>query len=186
MLPYYLTNPKCTGAVCSSSKYLAEVITENIGIEQACNIVEIGPGMGAFTKVILRKKPDSAQFFVIEINTKIANRLHKKFPHLDIALGSAEFLQTMMQERQMPFADVIVSGIPWAFLNQALQQRILENIHNALRTGGIFATFAYILPSAGAKRFRKRIYSKEMFSEIKKSAIVWNNIPPAFVYYCKK
>lgn len=186
MLHYYLTNPKRTGAICSSSRYLAEMITQNIGIEKASTIIEIGPGMGAFTKVILRKKPDSARLFAVEINPKIAERLHTKFPSLDIALGSAESLQAMMKERQIESADVIVSGIPWALLSKVAQKRILENIYEALKPGGYFATFAYILPTMGAKRFRKRIYGDKIFSEIKKSKIVWNNIPPAFVYYCKK
>ncbi|WP_297810634.1 methyltransferase domain-containing protein [uncultured Helicobacter sp.] len=186
MLPYYLANPKRTGALCSSSQYLAEMITKNIGIEQASNIIEIGPGMGAFTKVILRKKTDLAQFFAVEINPKIAQKLHKRFPNLDVALGSAEFLETIMQERQMSSADVIVSGIPWALLNQVTQKCILENIYNVLKPGGYFATFAYILPTMGARRFRKIIYGDKIFSEIKRSKIVWNNIPPAFVYYCRK
>lgn len=185
-MPYYLAHPKRTGAVCSSSKYLAEMITKNIGIEQASNIIEIGPGMGAFTEVILRKKSESAHLFAVEINPKIAEKLHKRFPNLDIALGSAESLQAMMQERQMSSVDVIVSGIPWALLSQATQKCILENIYNTLSPGGYFATFAYILPTLGAKRFQKRIYGDKMFSEIKKSKIVWNNFPPAFVYYCRK
>ncbi|TLD80045.1 methyltransferase domain-containing protein [Helicobacter sp. MIT 11-5569] len=185
MLHYYLANPKRTGALCSSSNHLAEVITKNIGIEQALNIIEIGPGMGVFTKVILRKNPN-AQFFTIEINPKIANKLQTRFPNLDVVLGSVEFLQTIMQDKGMPYADVIVSGIPWALLSQADQKAFLQNIHNALKPGGYFATFAYLLPTIGARRFRKRIYKDKLFSEIKKSKIVWDNIPPAFVYYCKK
>lgn len=185
MLPYYLKNPKHTGALCSSSNHLAEVITKNIGIEQASSIIEIGPGIGAFTKVILRKNPN-ARFFAIEINPKIANKLQKRFPNLDVVVGSVEFLQNIMQERQISYVDIIISGIPWALLSQTVQKEFLQNIYCALKPGGYFATFAYLLPTMGARRFRKRIYKDKMFSEIKKSKIVWDNIPPAFVYYCKK
>lgn len=186
MLPYFFQNPKRTGALWSSSKHLAEVITQNIGIEQATHIIEIGPGTGAFTKVILRKKPDTAKFFAVEINPKIAENLRSRFPNLDIAVRNAESLQEMMQERAMPSADVIVSGIPWALLGSAEQRRILESICGALKPGGYFATFAYrFIPSIGGRNFRKKLYSG-IFSDIKKSELVLDNIPPAFVYYCRK
>ena len=186
MLPYFFQNPRRTGALWSSSQHLAEVITSNIGIEQAAHIIEIGPGTGAFTKVILRKKPDTATFFAIEINPKIAKNLRQHFPSLDIAVSNAETLQEMMQERGMPTADVIISGIPWALLSSSEQGRILQSICNALRPGGYFATFAYrFIPSIGGRGFRKKLYSG-IFSDIKKSELVLDNIPPAFVYYCRK
>lgn len=185
MLLYYLKNPKQTGTLCSSSKRLSHVITENVALECASNIIEIGPGMGVFTQAILNKKASDAKLFVVEINPKIVENLHHKFPHLDIAEGSAEFLAQMMAERNMSSADVIISGIPWALLGVREQTKILKSIYNALSVGGYFATFAYRLPTPGARRFRK-LLCKMMFSEIEVSKNVWQNIPPAFVYYCKK
>lgn len=187
MLPYFFQNPKRTGALWSSSKHLAEVITKNIGIEHSSHIIEIGPGTGAFTKVILRKKPDSAKFFAIEINPKIAEDLRVRFPNLDVAVGNAESLQMMMTERKISSADVIVSGIPWALLSSVEQKCLLESICNALKPGGYFTTFAYrFIPSIGGRQFRKKLYEGNFFSEVKKSELVLDNIPPAFVYYCRK
>lgn len=185
MLFHYLKNLKHTGALCSSSRHLAEVITRNINLENATNIIEIGPGTGAFTEVILRKNP-YAHFLAIEINPKAANKLQARFPNLNIVVDSVEFLPSIMQERNIFQADVIVSGIPWALLNQVAQRKFLQNIYRALKPKGYFATFAYLLPTIGAHRFYKQIYKKRMFSETKKSEVVWDNLPPAFVYYCKK
>lgn len=184
MLFYYFTNPKNTGAFCSSSKKLSFAMTDNIGIENARNIIEIGPGMGVFTEVIMRRKASEAKFFAVEINSKIAKELKSKIHRLDIEVNSAQFLPQIMQDRQMLYADIIISGIPWALLTSIEQDEILQSIYNALRVGGYFTTFAYIIPSISARRFRNKL--NELFVEVKISKVIWQNIPPAFVYYCKK
>ena len=55
-----------------------------------------------------------------------------------------------------------------------------------LRPGGRFATFAYeglaLLPRA--QNFRKKL--GKYFSEVKESPTVLANLPPAFVYRCRR
>ncbi len=184
MLLHYIKNPKRTGAVCSSSKRLSNIITENIGIENASNIIEIGPGLGVFTKYILSKKQKDCVFFAVEINENLAKNLCRKIKDIDVEVGSAEFLESMMKKRNMQYADVIVSGIPWALLSRVEQDRILQSIYKALKPGGYFATFAYVIPTLHAKNFKKKIFYT--FNSVKTSNVIWSNIPPAFVYYCKK
>lgn len=184
MLLHYIKNPKTTGAVCSSSKQLSRAMLKNIEIENAENIIEIGPGLGAFTRYIINNKKQNSIFFAVEINSKIANNLHKKFHGLDIEIGSAKFLESMMKKRNMQYADIIVSGIPWALLSIKEQRVILRSIYKALKPGGYFTTFAYIIPTPHAKWFKKRVF--HTFGDVKTSNIIWQNIPPAFVYYCKK
>ena len=59
-------------------------MTENIDFQKARNIAEIGAGTGAFTRNILSKKDEDANFFAVEINKKMANKLSHKFENLDI------------------------------------------------------------------------------------------------------
>jgi phospholipid N-methyltransferase len=84
----------------------------------------------------------------------------------------------------MPAADCIVSGLPWAVFSSELQLRLLAAIRDALRSGGTFATFAYLhaawLPAA--RRFREHLTSH--FETVEESRVVWRNLPPAFVYRC--
>jgi phospholipid N-methyltransferase len=51
---------------------------------------------------------------------------------------------------------------------------------------GVFTTFAYAhaywLPTA--VRFRKRL--KAHFGSVKTSRLVWRNVPPAYVYRCRR
>ena len=183
-LYHYLRNPKATGAIMQSSKYLAQIITQNINLENADNIIELGPGMGAFTKIILKKKKESARFFAIEINPKLACKLSAKHANIDIALGSAQELCEMMSARGMDSADAIISGIPFAFLSVREQSAMLKNVHSALKIGGYFSTFAYHTPLVSARTFRKMLY--RTFARVETSKSVLLNIPPAFVYVCQK
>ena len=180
----YICHPKTTGAIIQSSKALAQVITEGAVIECANNIIEIGAGSGAFTKEILRKKSPNAKFFAVEINPNFAHKLKEKFPNLDIALGSAKDLSAMMKERDMESADIIISGIPWSFLGIREQSTMLKSIYGALSQGGYFNTFAYHSPLPSAKVFKRKLY--KTFDKVQKSKSVVLNIPPAFVYMCKK
>lgn len=50
----FLRHPTQVGAVCASSDALARMITEEVGIETAPVVVELGPGTGVFTREILR------------------------------------------------------------------------------------------------------------------------------------
>ncbi|MBZ7940584.1 class I SAM-dependent methyltransferase [Campylobacter molothri] len=181
---YYLKNPKQVGALCSSSKKLRKTIIDNIGLENVKNIVEIGPGTGAFTEVILQKKHKDAKFFAIEINDQMAQKLSKKYENLDLQIGNAENLDYFLHQRAMSNVDIVVSGIPWALLKNHEQEKLLKTIYKNLSKGGYFTTFAYLIPSLSGKAFRLKIF--ELFSEVKISKIVWQNIPPAIVYYCKK
>ncbi len=183
-LLHYIRHPKTTGALCQSSKTLSNVITQGVNIECAKNIIEIGAGGGAFTQVILRKKSPNAKFFAVEINPNIARELKGKFPTLDIALGSAKDLSAMMKERDMASADVIISGIPWSFLSVREQSIMLKSVYDALGVGGYFNTFAYHSPLPSAKVFKRKLYKR--FGEVRTSKSVVLNIPPAFVYICKK
>ena len=89
-----------------------------------------------------------------------------------------------MRNKDIQHLDVIVSGIPWSLLKSKEQDLLLKNIHQALKKGGSFSTFAYVLPTPKALSFKKKL--RKYFSQVKTSPIIWNNLPPAFVYYCKK
>lgn len=180
----FLKNPKQIGAFCSSSKKLSFAMTQNIDLHQANNIIEIGPGTGIFTENILKCKNEKAQFFAVEINKNMANKLRKKIANLDIEIGSAENLPYFLNQREIAYADAIVCGIPWSLLKNYEQEKLLSIIHQSLKQDGYFSTFAYLLPTASSIKFRRKVFS--LFKEVRISKVVWQNFPPAVVYYCKK
>lgn len=149
-------------------------------------VVEFGPGTGSFTEALRLRLGPQSQLIAIEQNEAFAGILQQKFPDLDLVHASVETLPAILAKRGGVQVDCIVSGLPWAVFELDVQQRILTRAAESLRDGGTFATFAYVhgLVLPRARRFRKLLEST--FQEVRHSEIVWRNLPPAFVYYCRK
>ncbi len=182
----FISSPKSIGAIAPSSAALARRMVEAGGVKNASFVLELGPGTGAFTKLIAANLKTDAQLLAIEADPHLAVMLRKKMPDVRIVAGSAEHIDRILKSYRLPQADCIISGLPWAAFDAGLQDRILNAAHDALCPGGTFATFAYIhaLPLPQAKRFRQKLESA--FSRVQRTPVVWNNLPPAFVYFCTK
>jgi len=182
----FLRHPGQVGALCPSSRTLAVEMTRNVGMETAETVVELGPGTGAITREIVSRLRESAGFFTVELDPGMAESLRSRFPRAHVVCGSASDLPDILKESRAPRADVILSGLPWAVFPTQLQDEILNGVFTGLAPGGFFATFAYIqgvvLP--GGIRFRRKL--EELFGEVTCSPVVWRNLPPAFVYRCRK
>ena len=182
----FLKNPRQVGACCASSPALCREITSAIGVENADLIAELGPGTGVITEEICAKLKPGAKVAAVELDEALANGIESRFQNVTVFRGCASQLDTMLNSRALPKADVVISGLPFAIFPEELQDKILQGIIRSLVPGGTFATFAYlqgvILP-AGV-RFRKKL--EHTFPEVTTSQIVWNNMPPAFVYRCRK
>lgn len=155
-------------------------------LKHADTVVELGPGTGAFTGLILRRLGRQTTFFAVELMAENARALRRQFPGLTVYRGSAESLRDYLDREGKAFADCIISGLPWSNMLAAIQDQILEAILASLAPQGVFTTFAYLhaawLPTA--RHFRKRLEAS--FASVKVSPVVWRNVPPAFVYRCRR
>lgn len=178
--------PQTTGAIAPSSRHLARLIVEKAGVPGARRILELGPGTGVFTEQILRAKSKEARFVALERNENFAERLRNRFPNTSIVQGCATQLPAHAAEHEVHAAESIVSGLPWTIFDPALQLKILEGVHHVLGSTGVFATFAYFGPHwlPGGQNFRKTL--RGIFPSVRTSQVVLRNLPPAFVYYCRK
>jgi phospholipid N-methyltransferase len=180
----FLVEPRTVGAIAPSSPALAAQIVRAAGVSRADRIVELGGGTGSFTRSIVQEAAETAAILSIEVNPTFAEILAARFRRVQVIADSAENLRVHMDGAGMPAADSIVSGLPWAVFSSDLQLRLLAAIRDALRSGGTFATFAYLhaawLP--GARRFREHLASH--FDTVEESRVIWRNLPPAFVYRC--
>jgi len=146
-------------------------------------IVEYGPGTGSFTRQILPRINGGVTFFAIENNGPMAELFQREFPAVTLYQDTVENIPDILKNHDVAHVDCIISGLPWAAFDSELQDRLLAATIEVLRPGGIFATFTYIqspLLPAG-RRFRKKL--DVHFSHVRASSMVWNNLPPAFVYY---
>jgi phosphatidylethanolamine/phosphatidyl-N-methylethanolamine N-methyltransferase len=182
----FLRAPALTSAIVPSSPWLAERMVEAVGLEQAKVVVELGPGTGAFTRAIQKEISPSAFFMALEIDPGFASHLKRKFPRVHIINDSAEHLDLHLRALGHESADCVLSGLPWAGFSGEDQKRLLGAVLRALKPGGFLATYAYNhtawLP--GGCRFRKLLQST--FTEVTTSRTEWRNLPPAFVYRCRK
>jgi phospholipid N-methyltransferase len=185
-LSKFVTSPRTIGAIAPSGAALARQMVRLAEVESAKTVLELGPGTGSFTIMIARHLAPDANFIAIEADPHLAVLLRKKMPKVRTVAGSAEHIGRIMNSYHFSHADCIVSGLPWATFDSGLQDRILNAARDILRPGGTFTTFSYVhsQPLRQAKRFRCKL--DQTFATVVKSPVVWNNLPPAFVYCCKK
>jgi len=180
----FLKSPGSVGAVWPSSPALARTIVKAANVAAADFVLEIGPGSGAFTGEILRCLRPGARFVAIEKSPDLARSVAGRFPAVRVVAGCATGLSAHLDGQGPP--DSVVSGLPWAAFGGPLQDAILGQITAALHPDGTFATFAYFGPHwmKAGRGFRKKLGSH--FREIRRTPVVVANLPPAFVYFCRK
>lgn len=182
----FIREPASVGALSPSSRALAVAMIEGFDLKHAGVIVELGAGTGAFTGLILHRIGKNTKFFAMELDRIYARSLKRRFPELTVYNDSAERMLDYLALHENAKADYIVSGLPWANIPSESQERIMEAILASLAPQGVFTTFAYLharwLPKA--RRFRRSL--EERFSRVDTSPVIWRNLPPAFVYRCRR
>jgi phosphatidylethanolamine/phosphatidyl-N-methylethanolamine N-methyltransferase len=182
----FLRAPWRVGAIAPSSQALADVMTDDMGLESARTVVELGPGTGVFTRAIGERVGGEALVMAVEIDPRMVALLTPRFPRVRVVNDSAERLDRLLAACGRKEADAILSGLPWASFPADLQSRLLAAVVAGLRPGGRFATFAYShaawLPAG--RRFRALL--SHSFAAVETTRVVWGNLPPAFVYRCRR
>jgi phosphatidylethanolamine/phosphatidyl-N-methylethanolamine N-methyltransferase len=182
----FLRRPGTVGAIAPSSRALASAMVDGLDLGAADTVVELGPGTGSFTGPILSAIGPKTTFIAFELDAAVCRSLERRFPGVRVYAESAEHLIDRLRDHGKAHASRIVSGLPWASFPAALQGRLMDAILAGLAPGGMFVTFAYVhaarLPTA--RRFRRRLES--CFESVETSRVVWWNLPPAFVYRCRR
>ncbi|HCE45099.1 MAG TPA: methyltransferase [Lentisphaeria bacterium] len=186
LLKEFVRDPVGIGTVLPSSRYLAREMTSEIGLERAETVVEIGPGSGVFTSQILKMITSKAKFFVVELNPRIHEHLSEKYPNVKIYNESAENLPELIKKEKMNSVDVVVSSLPWVSFPPELQDKLMDAIYKTMTKGGRFSTYGYIHGKIMPRGHSIKKLLKSKFHTVDTSEIVWQNLPPAFVYKCKK
>ncbi len=149
-------------------------------------VIELGPGTGAFTRLIRERLNPATTFIALELNVDHVRALRRKFPGLEVYHDSAERMADYLALHGKKQADCVISGLPWALLSNEQQTRLLTTIHESLAPGGVFVAFAYAHARwmARARDFRGSLQAR--FARVEISPVVWGNLPPAFVYRCAR
>ncbi|MGG3873088.1 class I SAM-dependent methyltransferase [Brevibacillus laterosporus] len=172
----FVSRPGQVGSVIPSSRFLSSLMMKNVPWEQVGHIAELGPGTGVFTRAILTQMKKDARFFIVERDPQFQQMLHHRFPQVPIC-SEAVRLSEYMNELNIPSLDAIVSGLPFAVFPEKLRSDILDCVVESLEPDGVFVTFQYSL------QLKNELESRFTTVDIKFTPF---NIPPAFVYVCKK
>ncbi|MGW0796294.1 class I SAM-dependent methyltransferase [Streptomyces sp. NPDC002692] len=176
----FFRRPLMTGAIAASSRRLAYAMTEGVGLEKARLVVELGPGTGVFTDAILARLAPGTRLVAIELNPALAARLAatRRDARLTVIQGSAAELAAVVGGP----ADTVVSGLPWTVMSRTQRAHTLDAVTEVLTPGGRFSTFAYLHAAwtPPARHFTTELSRR--FDRVERSAVVWQNLPPAFVH----
>ncbi|TDI13066.1 MAG: methyltransferase domain-containing protein [Acidobacteria bacterium] len=161
-------------------------MVESVDWDRARAVVEAGPGTGAITGEILTRLRQGTLFFAVELHPGLGEICRRHYPQVTLVQDSIENLSRLCRQQGVEQVDCVISGLPWASFSAERQWDLLDAIVSVLPPGGQFVTFAYlqgvILPAA--RRFHALL--KDRFSEVSRSRVTWTNVPPAFVYRCRR
>ncbi len=181
-----LRAPAKVGAVAPSSPQLAAVLSAVVPRAGTPTVVELGPGTGAVSAVIEKRLPPGSRHLAVELDGDMADYLQRTRPGLEVVQGDARLLGKLLADRGVDHADAVICGLPWALFDDDTQQAVLAEVSRAIGDTGAFTTFAYVhgMTLGAARQFRRTL--RETFDEVLISATVWRNVPPAFVYVCRR
>lgn len=163
------------GAVWPSSAVLARKMTKILKKTKAQTVVELGAGTGIITREILASMSPDAKLWSFEVDSIFCEILKKEFfdPRIKIVSDCASKISQHVPGE----IDFIFSGLPLLSFPAQKRKQILDAIEKALAPGGFYVQFNYSpTPLLSFKKY---------FSDIRIAFVPWN-LPPAFVFICRK
>lgn len=177
----FLREPLTVGSLWPSSMALSRAVADSCHFEPGDTVVELGPGTGSFTELLLERLDERGQLLAFEISETNIKVLRERFPRCRTIHDSAEHLPQHLGSQR---ARCIISGLAWGNMMPAVQDRIMNAIVNSLASNGQFVAFAYVharfYPTT--IRFRKLMFRG--FARVQTTPVIWRNLPPAYVYRC--
>lgn len=166
---------KGVASVTPSSKYIVSRVIKAMDLRGPRVVVEYGAADGVITKHILAKLPAAGAVYAFELNDKLYDHLKRiRDPRLHASHGDVRFVDKHLKEMGAPAqVDVIVSGIPFAFLSGRGRHELLSKTAEMLKPGGRFVAYqvtTHLIPLL-----------KDYFSHVKTEFEI-RNLPPHFVF----
>ena len=174
-----LKNMKTAGTIVPSSRFLAQKMLRDINFSSLKLIVELGPGNGVITQEILKRIQPDSQLVCFEVNPVFYQQLQQiNHPQLTVLHASAVDMVEALQTLGFSNACHIISSIPLTLLPKEDAIHILKNALQLMHPNGTFIQYQY---SLSYYRYLKSVFKEEVSLDFEVL-----NIPPAFVYRCKK
>jgi phosphatidylethanolamine/phosphatidyl-N-methylethanolamine N-methyltransferase len=174
-LRQWIRKPLGVASVVPSGRALAKLMTSEISGETG-PVLELGPGTGVFTKLLLERGVAERDVTLIECDPNFTRLLALRYPTARLVNMDASQLgeSGLFAERQ---AGAAISGLPLLSMPQKVVMAILSAVFGSIEEGGHLYQFTYgpkcpvphgVMTALGLKATR----------------IGWTplNFPPASVY----
>ncbi len=169
----FLRNPKRNASLIPSSRRASKAMFQGIKIEKMSYIVELGPGTGCFTQELYANVSRDCKVLIIELNTAYIQFLRDKYgDRFEIIQGSAADLDALIEERDWPRVDLIVSGLPFTLPSEVMQA-VMKSLQKRTESGTIYRWFTYF------PWIMERYYARFTIRQVQS---VFLNFPPMWIY----
>ncbi|MHA6528816.1 class I SAM-dependent methyltransferase [Paenibacillus sp. BAC0078] len=172
----FVKNPKNVGSIIPSSRFLANAMVKQAIWQESTAVAELGAGTGAITRYIQTNANENTKVLLFEMDQTMRSNLQNEYPNFTCHPNAAALVDAMKKEG-LNQLDYIFSGLPFFNFERSLRDTLIEQIHQALKPGGLFIAFQYSL------QMKKQLSEKFIIEKIE---FVPLNIPSAFVYVCRK
>jgi phosphatidylethanolamine/phosphatidyl-N-methylethanolamine N-methyltransferase len=184
-----------TGALLPSSAVLARTMTRSMRKDRGpMRVLEVGPGTGPFTKVMLQLLKPGDELHIVEINPQFARLIEQRYlapfraRHPDIVVRL--YCQPIESVKLEGTFDHIICGLPFNNFPPALVRSIFRRLMSLLSPGGELSYFEY----AGVRMFKAPMVGRKGREKLKnigvmgkvlrrkhlgKRKLVLGNLPPA-------
>jgi phospholipid N-methyltransferase len=175
----FLKNPVMVGSVIPSSKVLIDKMLGPVDWENTKLFVEYGPGVGTFTRPILKRLSADATLVTIDTNPDFTRFLKQSIddPRLIAVNGSAADVENILAERELGAADYVLSGLPFSTLPPGVGDDIAKATAKVIRPAGAFLVYQFSP--------KVRDFIEPHFAPIKRG-FEWVNVPPAVLFWAYK
>ncbi|WP_034681390.1 class I SAM-dependent methyltransferase [Caldalkalibacillus mannanilyticus] len=172
----FLRSPLEVGSVIPSSKFMVNKVINCISQEKPQTIVELGAGTGVLTRELVKHCKDKDTLIVFEKDEQMRRNLTREFSGISLYADALD-LDNVLEQLGTNQVDCIISGLPFTLFPNAKKEELFEKIYSRLKNNGCFVMYQY------TTQLKHRL--REMFDDVK-IHLVWLNLPPTFVYVCKK
>jgi phospholipid N-methyltransferase len=165
---------KDVASVTPTSRFCVRHVCQPINFSKDITIVEYGAGAGVFADYLLENMSAASTLIMFETNALLFEKLQDRDdPRIECYQQSVEYVDEVVSEELIGKVDYIISGIPFSFLDEAVQADILQKSREILRSEGHFLAYQ---TSGHLKEPLQRVFGNIQ------TEWEWRNIPPMTVY----
>ncbi len=174
----FLKHPGVTGSITPSSRFLVRKMVESLGDLDSCRcVVEFGAGEGCLTRYLAERLPERCKLLSFEVNKDLLDRVNCRNGNVILINDDVFRVEKYLKKYKIKTVDYVVSSLPLAQIRRDDCRSLLSMIHRNLKNTGRYVQYQYSLLSKGL--------IESVFDDVE-VRFTPLNIPPAFIYVCRK